>query len=318
VSELSPKARALLQAQRKAVRPTAADRDRIEAALRTKLGEAALPDGSVAPRAARNLSVKSITGIALGACLMGAIAFRALQPGPTQPEPASHAAPTLSLQPTANSKLESQSQAGSSTANTKPDLQPQAAPSRANTKPDPQPQAAPSTANTTLDSQAAPSTADAKLGLPTKAAPSAANTKPGLRPQASSTANTKRGPQPSASSPASTEPALPLSAAPAPSRPNKPSSRAKPTAPTPDRLALEVQLLSRATSALRSGNFETALQALEEHQQNFPQGALQQERKIAKAQALCSLGRIQEGQAQLQNLPPNTPATARARMSCSY
>jgi outer membrane protein assembly factor BamD (BamD/ComL family) len=98
----------------------------------------------------------------------------------------------------------------------------------------------------------------------------------------------------------------------------KTRSRAKPTTLSPDHLAVEVQLLTRATSALRSGNFSAALKLLDEHQRSFPNGALQQERKIAKAQALCNLGRTQEGRAELDHLPPQTPATARAHQTCDH
>ncbi len=101
-------------------------------------------------------------------------------------------------------------------------------------------------------------------------------------------------------------PALPSSK---PSEP-APSSRAQ------DSLAQEVALLSRATSALRAGHPELALQALSEHQRRFPHGVLSEERRGAKAQALCAAGRVSEGRAQLAQLAAGSPAAARAKQLC--
>jgi hypothetical protein len=83
-----------------------------------------------------------------------------------------------------------------------------------------------------------------------------------------------------------------------------------------DRLAEEVALLSRATKALRAGRAAEALRALDEHQSKFPRGALSEERRAAKAEALCSLGRVREGRAELGRLAPQSPAAARAKQVC--
>jgi hypothetical protein len=83
-----------------------------------------------------------------------------------------------------------------------------------------------------------------------------------------------------------------------------------------DRLAEEVALLSRATTALRAGRAAEALKTLDEHQSRFPRGALSEERRAAKAQALCSLGRMSEGRAELARLAPQSPAAARAKQVC--
>lgn len=86
-----------------------------------------------------------------------------------------------------------------------------------------------------------------------------------------------------------------------------------------DRLAQEVSLLSRATSALRSGRPEEALRALAEHQRQFPKGVLTEERRAARAQALCTLGRHAEARADLSTLAktaPHSPQAARARQAC--
>jgi TolA-binding protein len=86
-----------------------------------------------------------------------------------------------------------------------------------------------------------------------------------------------------------------------------------------DHLAQEVALLSRATSALRAGRAADALKTLNEHQRQFPRGMLAQERRGARAQALCALGRRQEAQADLATLArtaPQSPQAARARQAC--
>jgi hypothetical protein len=83
-----------------------------------------------------------------------------------------------------------------------------------------------------------------------------------------------------------------------------------------DRLAQEVGLLLRATSALGAGRAGEALRALNEHQRRFPNGILSQERSAAKAQALCSLGQLSEGRAELAHLTPQSPAANRAKQVC--
>jgi len=83
-----------------------------------------------------------------------------------------------------------------------------------------------------------------------------------------------------------------------------------------DRLAQEVTLLSRATSALRSGHPADALKALNEHQSLFPKGVLAEERRAARAQALCALNRRSEAQGDLATLGRSSPQAARARQAC--
>jgi hypothetical protein len=93
-----------------------------------------------------------------------------------------------------------------------------------------------------------------------------------------------------------------------------------PAAATPrnpkDQLALEVALLSRATSALRAGRAAEALKALDEHKRQFAQGFLAIDRRAARAQALCSLKRVAEGRAELARLEPQSPAAERTRQVC--
>lgn len=96
---------------------------------------------------------------------------------------------------------------------------------------------------------------------------------------------------------------------------NAPSAR-RPT----DRLAAEVAVLARATSELHAGRAASALQAIDEHQRKFPRGLLAEERRAARVQALCALGRRSEAQPELDRLAriaPQSPNTARAQRLCA-
>lgn len=87
-----------------------------------------------------------------------------------------------------------------------------------------------------------------------------------------------------------------------------------------DRLAEEVAILSRAARHLRSGRAAEALDALNEHQSKFPSGALVEERRAAKAEALCSLGRFSAAEAELARIfrsSPQSPLGIRARELCA-
>jgi len=86
-----------------------------------------------------------------------------------------------------------------------------------------------------------------------------------------------------------------------------------------DRLAEEVAILSQAAKDLRAGHAANALSALNEHQKKFPGGLLTQERRAARAEALCSLGRFAEADAELSTLvrtAPQSPLTVRAQQRC--
>ncbi|HYQ29855.1 MAG TPA: hypothetical protein VER04_21650 [Polyangiaceae bacterium] len=86
--------------------------------------------------------------------------------------------------------------------------------------------------------------------------------------------------------------------------------------PTEDRLAQEVALLARATSSLHANRPAEALKVLDEYQRRFPKGLLTEERRAARAQALCALGRQSEAQAELVRLAPQSLAAARAKQVC--
>lgn len=108
--------------------------------------------------------------------------------------------------------------------------------------------------------------------------------------------------------------------APPASRAAEPAAAASAKGPTETRpkhrLAEEVALLSRATTALHAGRAQDALNALAEHQRQFPRGHLSLERVAARAQALCQLGRKAEAERELSRLSPSSPQAARARRAC--
>jgi hypothetical protein len=217
---LDPSARALIEAGRRALRSSAGDRERIEAALRARLGDAALPPDAAVTQVATTASWQALTSAAIGVCVLAGVAFYALRPTPAAPAPDARPRPQQPV--------------------------PQAMPA------DPSPQT----------HAAAPEPA------PTRAVVSA-------------------------------------SAPPAASAPR-----------TRDALAREVALLSRATSELRAGRPAAALKVLADHQRRFPTGALGEERRAAKAQALCLLGRIDEGRGELARLAPQSPAAVAAEQVC--
>jgi hypothetical protein len=118
----------------------------------------------------------------------------------------------------------------------------------------------------------------------------------------------------------------PISTAAAESAPQSPVAAPAPTEASvgqvrrpADRLTQEVALLSRATSDLRTGRAAEALKVLDEHRRQFPSGVLSEERRAARAQALCALGRRGEAEAELARLAKTSPQSmqaARARQVC--
>jgi hypothetical protein len=82
----------------------------------------------------------------------------------------------------------------------------------------------------------------------------------------------------------------------------------------------EVTLLTRAQAELSRGRAQQALEALKEHAQRFPRGALSNERIATRARALCALGRKEQADAELdrvERLNPGSPYWVRAREACN-
>jgi hypothetical protein len=87
--------------------------------------------------------------------------------------------------------------------------------------------------------------------------------------------------------------------------------------PASDRLAEEVEILSRAQTELHAGRFAAALRVLEDHARRFPHGALAPERHAARVRALCALGRSTEADVELGRLEPGSLHEGRAREACA-
>ncbi|MEP7052036.1 MAG: hypothetical protein ABJB12_16845 [Pseudomonadota bacterium] len=83
-----------------------------------------------------------------------------------------------------------------------------------------------------------------------------------------------------------------------------------------DPLAREVGLLSLATGDLHAGRAGDALKVLDEHQRKFPNGILSEERRAARAQALCALGRRSEADSELARLASQSLAAVNAKRVC--
>ncbi len=87
LSLLSPKARALVEAGRGAQRPTVADRERIQNALKSRLGDGAFDPGSggaLPSAAAAGTNWLLVSGIIAGVAAVGGVLFFALR-APSEP-----------------------------------------------------------------------------------------------------------------------------------------------------------------------------------------------------------------------------------------
>ncbi len=218
MGSLNQDAGAVVRAGRSALRPTAADRDRLEAALATRLGPHAFPPSPTVTPNAHGVMWRAIGGAAVGACVIGGALM---------------------------------------------------------------------------------------LTSPSK---------PGAPPERPGVSHSPPGAEVVTDQPLSTAPSVPE----LPTLTTADSAvRATPSAPRrQDALTQEVALLSRAVAALNAGRAGEALAALNEHQRQFPHGILGTERQAAKARALCSLGRVTEGRAELAHLSPRSPAAGRAKQVC--
>jgi len=223
---LSPKARALIQAHRDARRPTAEDRERVEAALRARLGATVLPLDTPAFRPLMSAGIQRRFAGAFGLCVVGSVLFLT-----ARPEAARERTPQVRDMP------------------------------------------AEAVASVTV-------TPMPSLATPSIEAPVAPQQKTAL-------------------------------IAPQRARP-----KAAPTATPRDTLGEELALLTSAASQLSAGQASGALLSLDEHQRRFSHGVLTDERKVAKARALCILHRFDEGRAALAQLGAGTPSAARVQEEC--
>lgn len=89
--------------------------------------------------------------------------------------------------------------------------------------------------------------------------------------------------------------------------------------PASSTLEAEMQLVTRAQKALKSGQPGEALRALDEHARRFPSGVLALERSGVRTVALCQAGRVDEGRSAARSylrLVPNSVMSKRIRIAC--
>jgi hypothetical protein len=110
-------------------------------------------------------------------------------------------------------------------------------------------------------------------------------------------------------------------ALPPPAPESVPDNAAAVAAATPaDGLQAELALVRAAHDSLRAGKPEVALESMEQHRRQFPNGALAEERDALRVSAICALGRsdaASEAQTFLAN-HPGSPFVARIRDACPH
>jgi hypothetical protein len=92
-----------------------------------------------------------------------------------------------------------------------------------------------------------------------------------------------------------------------------PSIGTLPAAASSEKLLREVRTLDRAKSALSSGNAAVALQALDEHDRGFPDGALGPEATVLRARALVAAGNRPGALAIARGIVRSHPESAHAK-----
>src|SRR5690242_18828347 len=95
MSELGPRAREILHSGRELNRPTVADRERIDNALRSRLGAALLTSGSYQAMLPPRPRWPFLTSVVIGAGLIGGSVFLATRPPPVSPPPTHTTAPAV-------------------------------------------------------------------------------------------------------------------------------------------------------------------------------------------------------------------------------
>jgi hypothetical protein len=147
--------------------------------------------------------------------------------------------------------------------------------------------------------------AGATIEAPSEAAPAASEAPSASVPQLPPAASASAVPEPPVERPA---------------RPRPAPSAAAPAAPDPDVLRRETALMREAQKAIRDGDPERALKALDKHAGAHPGGVLREERLAARVQALCLTGKVDEARAalaELRRIAPQSPQLARLAGSCA-
>jgi hypothetical protein len=94
LSKLGPEAKALVSASRDALRPSGADRQRVLDALRVRIAQAGgQPLAAATPSPVKGSSWQLVSGLVVGAALIGTIAFQLQKPA--SPAPTAPAVPSI-------------------------------------------------------------------------------------------------------------------------------------------------------------------------------------------------------------------------------
>lgn len=99
------------------------------------------------------------------------------------------------------------------------------------------------------------------------------------------------------------------------------SASTKTPPPSPSSLTAEMRLLETARAALSSGDARRALTLIEQHERDYPTGALVEERRASKVFALCELGRRSEAAraaSEFLRTAPTSPLRGRVLDSCGF
>ena len=99
-----------------------------------------------------------------------------------------------------------------------------------------------------------------------------------------------------------------------------PTSAPEPPLTPAEQLAAELRWIDGAEARLRADDPASALRMLDQHASKFPAGLLAPERRLARAHALCKLGRDDEARAEVRACVSRNPDLAkhpRARAGCS-
>jgi hypothetical protein len=125
--------------------------------------------------------------------------------------------------------------------------------------------------------------------------------------------------EPASLEPVLPEPASPEPASPEPASPEPPSSEPPPTGATsktkpppkppaqPKSLADEVALMQALSTALKQEDSSKVLRLVAEHERDFPKGQFIEERKAAKARALCRSGKLAAGKQEAEGFASRWP-----------
>jgi hypothetical protein len=92
-----------------------------------------------------------------------------------------------------------------------------------------------------------------------------------------------------------------------------------PSSAIPDELRAETDALRTVQRALHDGNAMRALELLDEQDQTYRKGALQEERVAARVLALCQGGLVEQARAQAEGFErrwPRSALVARVRFAC--